>query len=185
MRRAGRTFTTSAEMEIVRQMKEKCCVVALNPSQEEHAYLDSAGSSRHHQYTLPDGSSVDVGPEAFRAPEILFNPSLIGSESRGVADCLVTSIMRCDMDIRKTLFSQVVLSGGSTLFHGFGERLLSETRKHPAAPKDTKIRIAAPPERLHTTWIGGSILAALSTFKTMWVTKQEYLEHGNRLLLNS
>lgn len=68
---------------------------------------------------------------------------------------------------------------------GFGERLLNEMRKHPASPKDTKIRIAAPPERLYTTWIGGSILAALSTFKTMWITKKEYEEHGSRLLINS
>ena len=67
---------------------------------------------------------------------------------------------------------------------GFGERLLNEIRKHPLSPKDMKIRIAAPPERLYTTWIGGSILAALSTFKTMWITKDQYEEHGNRLLLN-
>ena len=61
--------------------------------------------------------------------------------------------MRCDIDVRKLLFSQIVLSGGTTLLKGFGERLLLEVRKHRLSPRETKIRIAAPPERIYTTWI--------------------------------
>ena len=60
--------------------------------------------------------------------------------------------------------------------------MLNEVRKHPLSPKDMKIRIAAPPERLYSTWIGGSILASLSTFKSMWVSKADYMEHGAGLL---
>lgn len=86
--------------------------------------------------------------------------------------------MKADMDLRRVLFSQMVLSGGSTMFPGFGERLLHEIKNHHLAPKDTKIRIAAPPERLYSTWIGGSILASLATFKSMWVSKADYLEKG-------
>jgi len=177
LRRAGYNFTTSAEIEVVRQIKEQCCVVAFNPAEQE-----KQASQPKYQYALPDGTSVEIGQEAFRAPEILFRPELIGSESKGIHDCLVKSIMRADLDLRKVLFSQMVLSGGSTLFPGFGDRLLNEVRKHPLAPRDTKIRIAAPPERLYSTWIGGSILASLATFKSMWVSKAEYLESGNRLL---
>jgi centractin len=84
------------------------------------------------------------------------------------------------MDLRKTLFSQIVLSGGSTMFPGFGDRLLSELRKK--APKDIKIRISAPPNRLYSTWVGGSILASLATFKNMWITKADYEEHGISVL---
>ena len=97
------------------------------------------------------------------------------------------------MDLRKTLFSQIVLSGGSTLFPGFGDRLLNEVRKK--APKDSKyqryfisrttndfktvkIRISAPPGRKFSTWTGGSILASLASFKTMWISKSEYEEYG-------
>ena len=72
-------MTTSAEFEIVRQIKEQCCYVAFNPQKEEEAK-----SVQTKQYQLPDGSMVDLGAEAFRAPEILFQPDLIGSESRGV-----------------------------------------------------------------------------------------------------
>lgn len=82
------------------------------------------------------------------------------------------------MDLRRVLFSQMVLSGGSTMFPGFGERLLHEVKNHSMAPQDTKIRIAAPPERLFSTWVGGSILASLATFKSMWVSKADYQERG-------
>lgn len=69
---------------------------------------------------------LKIGPERYRAPECLFHPEQMGSECMGVNDCLVKGIMRTDMDMRRTLFGQVVLSGGSTLFPGFGDRLLNE-----------------------------------------------------------
>lgn len=178
LRRNGRTFHTSSELEVVRQIKENCCVVAFNPSEQEKQNQTS------NAYKLPDGSSVDVGINSFRAPEVLFHPELIGSEYRGVHDCLVNSIMQSDIDLRRVLFSQIVLAGGSTMFPGFGDRLLNEIRKHYLSPKDMKIRIAAPPERVFSTWIGGSILASLSTFKSMWISKADYLENGSRILIS-
>ncbi|VDN00021.1 unnamed protein product, partial [Onchocerca ochengi] len=87
---------------------------------------------------------------------------------------------RCEIDLRKNLYSNIVLSGGSTMFTGFGDRLLAETRR--LAPKDVKIRISAPQERLYGTWIGGSILASLDTFKKMWVSKKEYEDEGKKVL---
>jgi centractin len=178
LRRSGRVFTTSSELEVVRQIKENCCVVAFNPTEQEKQV------SATYPYKLPDGSIVDLGPETFRAPEVMFQPDLIGSECRGVHDGLVNSIMQTDIDLRRVLFSQIVLAGGTTMFSGFGDRLLNEIRRHPMSPKDMKIRIAAPPERLFSTWIGGSILASLSTFKSMWISKADYLEHGSRILIS-
>lgn len=67
------------------------------------------------------------------------------------------------MDLRKSLFGNIVLSGGSTLTKGFGDRLLHEVQR--LAVKDMRIKIFAPPERKYSTWIGGSILASLSTFR--------------------
>jgi centractin len=98
----------------------------------------------------------------------------------GVNDLLYSSIRKSDLDLRKTLYQNIVLSGGSTLFKGFGDRLLSELRK--PSPKDTKIRISAPQERLYSTWIGGSILASLGNFKKIWVTKKEWESEGARVL---
>ncbi|OMP82789.1 Actin-like protein [Diplodia seriata] len=109
------------------------------------------------------GVPSDYGAERFRAPEILFNPELIGSEYQGVHQLVVNAINRTDLDLRKDLFGSIVLSGGSTLTKGFGDRLLHEVQR--LAVKDMRIKIYAPPERKYTTWTGGSILAGLSTFK--------------------
>ena len=76
---------------------------------------------------------------------------------------MVDAINRTDMDLRKSLFGNIVLSGGSTLTKGFGDRLLHEVQR--LAVKDMRIKIFAPPERIYSTWIGGSILAGLSTFR--------------------
>lgn len=129
---------------------------------------------------LPDGEKIQIGSSKFKAPEILFNPELIGSEELGVHDLLFNSIRKSDLDLRKTLYNNIVLSGGSTLVRGLGDRLLSELRR--PSPKDTKIRISAPQERLYATWIGGSILASLDNFKRIWVTKKEWESEGARAL---
>lgn len=80
--------------------------------------------------------------------------------------------MKCDVDIRKDLYSNIVLSGGTTMFEGIAERMDKEIKA--LAPASMKIKIVAPPERKYSVWIGGSILASLSTFQQMWISKQEY-----------
>jgi centractin len=174
LRREGLLFKTTSEFEIVRTMKEKVCRVTLNPQKDEQIDQDPI------PYQLPDDSVVQIGRASFRAPELLFYPYLIGEESEGIHEVLAYSIRRSDLDLRKTFYSNVVLSGGSTLFKGFGDRLLSEIKK--LTPKDVKIRISAPQDRLYSTWMGGSILAALDTFKKMWVSKKEYDDNGARII---
>ena len=169
LRKSGTYLHTSAEKEVVRTIKEKTCYLSLNPSKEEK---DLSGA--WEEFRLPDGKAIQLGTERFLAPEILFNPELVGQEYPGVHQVIVDSINRCDLDLRKSLFSNIVLSGGSTLCAGFGDRLLHEVKK--LALKDVKLKIYAPPERKYSTWIGGSILAGLSTFKKMWVSADEYKE---------
>jgi actin len=84
--------------------------------------------------------------------------------------------MKCDVDIRKDLYGNVVLSGGTTMFAGIGERMMKEMSQ--LAPQSIKIKVVAPPERKYSVWIGGSILSSLSTFQQMWITKSEYDESG-------
>lgn len=104
-----------------------------------------------------------IGQERFRAPEILFDPEIIGLEYPGIHQIVVDAINRTDLDLRKSLFGNIVLSGGATLTKGFGDRLLHEVQR--LAVKDMRIKIFAPPERKYSTWIGGSILAGLTTFR--------------------
>jgi len=84
--------------------------------------------------------------------------------------------MKCDVDVRKDLYNNIVLSGGTTMFPGIAERLSKEVSA--LAPSSMKIKVVAPPERRYSVWIGGSILSSLSTFQTMWITKAEYDESG-------
>lgn len=174
LRKSGHVFHTSAEKEIVRLMKEKVTYVAKDPRKEEKDWSSGMwkADGKEVSYELPDGKKIKIGAERFRAPEIMFEPEIIGLEYSGVHQMVFDSINRADMDLRKNLFSSIVLSGGATRCSGFGDRLLKELER--MAVKDTHIKIFAPPERMYSTWIGGSILAGLSTFRKVSRTFHPY-----------
>ena len=84
--------------------------------------------------------------------------------------------MKCDVDVRKDLLANIVLSGGTTLFPGLADRLTKEMIA--LAPSSMKVKVVAPPERKYSAWIGGSITASMSSFQQRWISKQEYDETG-------
>ena len=97
-----------------------------------------------------------------------------------VHEMVYQSIMKCDLDVRKDLYSNVILSGGNTMFPNMTERVQKELQT--LIPSSTKATVVGPPERQFLPWIGGSILSSLPTFQAMWITRSDFQEHGTSII---
>ena len=168
-----------------RDIKEKLSYVALNFDEECQAAAQPTTCQK--SYSLPHGGKVTIGSERFRCPEALFRPSLLGLHEndgllgKGVDEHVYDAIMKCPSELHSKLFSNVLLSGGNTMFKGFAERLSKElTARAPAA---MQVRVIAPRGREHSVWTGGCMLSSRSTWigsstRRMWILKQDYDEMG-------
>jgi len=174
----GINFTSSAETEIANAIKEKLCYVTNDLETEPSNSSKVEPTPR--QYELPDGRLISIGEEAFRSTEVLFNPNYLGKDIDGIHKQLYSSILASDIDIRKELYSNIILAGGNTMFDGLADRLHSELEQ--LAPKGMDIKTIATKERKYATWIGGSILTSLGSFQSQWVTMQDYEEIGPRVV---
>lgn len=194
----GLGFGSSAALEVAREVKEHVSYVAVDLELE--AGVDDAAVSK--PYELPDGTVIHVGRDRYECPEALFQPSTVGVEAPGVHQAAFRALAACDVHVRKELGANIVLSGGTTLLPGFKERLTTELRKAFVADTAAKlelqnlsksarmhaltakgasgahVKVAAPPERQFSAWLGGSVLASLSSFQSRWVTKAQYDEVG-------
>ena len=174
----GYLLATADDRDLARHIKEEICYVAQD-FDEEMAKAAKWNRSKK-SFTLPDGTSTTIGEERFKCPEVLFRPSLLGTESPGVHEALYRSITRCGVDMRKDLYANIVLSGGSSVFEGFADRLTKELST--LAPNMYDVKVIAPPQPQNAAWLGGSLLASHPSFKEKWVTKEEYDDAGPAII---
>lgn len=175
----GVSLTTSAERDIIRDIKEKLCYVATNYDEELEQFTVHKNEEQQI-YELPDGHKINIGNESFRCPEALFKPSLLGQEGSGLHEAIFASIAGCDMDLRREMYGNVVLSGGTSMFRNIEVRLQHDIAR--MAPSTMRIKIIANPERCFAVWSGGSVLASLSSFQNMWIDASEYDEVGPSII---
>jgi actin-related protein len=160
----GFSFTCqTSEVEVVRDIKEKLCFVALDPDEQQTA---------EEPYELPGGDAIAI-PRALlaRCPEALFQPALLGRPGPGLHELAYRCVIKCDADIRALIYGSVALAGGGALFPGLAARLDIEMRRLYASDGgagDAGITVTPANERGRSTWAGGSILASLASFQVRY-----------------
>nr|XP_054295846.1 actin, aortic smooth muscle isoform X2 [Pongo pygmaeus]XP_054295847.1 actin, aortic smooth muscle isoform X2 [Pongo pygmaeus]XP_054295848.1 actin, aortic smooth muscle isoform X2 [Pongo pygmaeus]XP_054295849.1 actin, aortic smooth muscle isoform X2 [Pongo pygmaeus]XP_054295850.1 actin, aortic smooth muscle isoform X2 [Pongo pygmaeus] len=173
----GQLLVGTGDREYIRDMKEKCCYVALDFDKEK-TKTDSASHQR--KYQLPDGQEITVGQESFFCPEVLFQTKLIGKNTPGIHTMAIQSITSCNPNLQKVLFGHMLLSGGTGSCPGLQFRMQREISE--LVSPTVYVKVATCPYSIYGAWVGGSILCSLSTFKDMWVTSKEYKEMGSSII---
>lgn len=176
----SKSFNNAAQRNMINELKEKRCYVAEDYDSEMKKSMDS---NKVEEYRLPDKTIVRYKTECFQCPEMLFQPSLNGKDMGGIHEQAIKSIKRCDDDIHKDLFLNVILCGGSTLFMKIKNRFHKELQS--LAPTGKNVKVIAPPERKYSAWLGGAILASLESFKQqMFCSKKEFIDQGKDHVYN-
>ena len=111
-----------------------------------------------------------------RDDQLLFQPKLIGKDYVGIHEMVYKSVMKCDMEVRRDLFCNILMTGGGGAFSQMNERMSVEMNK--LTPQTMDIEIRNIPEKKYSVWIGGSVLSSLSLFQEQWISKDEYDESG-------
>ena len=189
LQKKGYSFNSSADFELIREIKEKFCFVSNDINCDRQ--LERTTSFFNSFYLLPDGSRIHLSDEKFEAPEILFNPGLVGRDEDGVSEMVFKSINNCPIDTRVGLYNSMVLSGASTLFPGFTTRLENEMKflcKKSNIKSDKKAKVSInvidSPRRRYSVFIGASIIANYynnNQSNDYWITINEWLECGENV----
>jgi actin len=181
-------LVSSAETEITRDIKEKCSLTAfdaaLEPSKKDgvdrppdYFANELKKTPESITYQLPDGKIITLGAERFRGAELLFNPAINGSEYKPIYDLVMDSIQAADIDTRKAFYENIILSGGTTMFKNFPERL--EKSMAIIAPAAIQPKVFASPERKYMVWLGAATAVTISSFGEKWIDKDEWKENQN------
>ena len=177
LKKMGFFFDTSAEKQIIKEIKEKYCYVY--PSDVSENIIKNSNFDIENHF-LPDGNVIKLGVEKILPPEILYNPEFIGLEYPGLHEMILNSINNVDIELRKNLYENILLSGGNMAIKGTVNKIFHEIKDK--VNQHMKIKISGPKNQHLLNWIGGAIITDMEIFKKMWITKKEWEEKGNKIL---
>lgn len=170
---------TSEFFGYTKDIKEKECKVAQDFDAELKQASEST-SSLQRKYPLPGSEQLILNEERIRCPELLFNPVLNNNKCDGIHKYTHDCIIKCDNDIKKDLFKNIVLAGGCTMFFGMKDRMKKEIQA--LAPSPMGPEVEAPADRKYSCWLGGAILSQIEKFDNMWIKKKEFEEIGAKIV---
>ncbi|KAM3838567.1 actin-like protein 10 [Vipera latastei] len=159
--------------KMVTQLKKNYCYVSMDYKRD----LQEKTCHEPVSIETPDGHLLTIDKERFCCPEPLFKPHLLNQSSPGLHHLVFQSLQKVPDKFKGDVINNVVLSGGSSLFPGFPERMCLELNALFHG-KEYFIKILASPKRSTAVWLGGSLAASLSSFQSLWMRKQDYQEHG-------
>ena len=167
-------YKSIKKQETLAEIKETLCYVSLDFDK------DIKSDDVEKVYQLPDGNKIKLNNETFKCPESLFKSNLLCLNINGIQEILYHSIEKChDIDVRKDLYQNIVLSGGTCMFEGMVDRMTKEIVN--LAPSSTKVKVSSS-KGIYSAWIGGSMLSSLSDFQQMSISKDEYEEIGPSII---
>jgi len=186
----GYNFNSSADFEMVREIKENICYTSIDMDKESKMARDTTVLDK--EYTLPNGEVILVGRERFMATEILLKPHLFNKEMEdpGVAEMVYDSICSCDLDVQKPLASNIWLSGGTTMIPGLSSRIEQEIKETYVKKKGkgdrailnrVKVQVHDPPSRKNAVFMGGSFFSKVAQ-EHHYITKADYEDGGEKVL---
>eukprot|EP00899_Mesostigma_viride_P014303 jgi/Mesvir1/22874/Mv20115-RA.1 len=204
MRERGEPVLPEDSIDVARRVKEAYGYTC-SDMVKEFRKLESDPSKVVAQYTheskLTNSSvTVDVAYERFLAPEVFFHPEIFSSDFLTPLPVLVDrAIQSSPIDTRRKLYSNIVLSGGSTMFKDFGRRLQRDIKKMVDSRVEAsqqlsadglkatgvEVNVQSHAMQRYAVWFGGSILASTEEFFKSCHTKAEYEEHGPSICRNN
>lgn len=167
----GIVLSSNNEREVLRDIKEQIGFVRGRPS---------PGDDDEKPFLVPEGQQIMIGRPRYQSAEALFDPSLVGVKSHGIAKMTSEVIETIDEDIRNELSSRILLSGGTTLYSGFIDRFekgVMITNQTSARPS-----FYSPANRKNAVWVGGSLLSSSDSFEELSISRSEYSETGTNAL---
>jgi actin-related protein 3 len=204
MREREKNIPPEDALLVAQKIKEKYCYVCSDIAKEFAKYDQDPKKYIEHYTSIHKKTNkewtVDVAYERFLGPELFFNPEIFSNDfTVPLPDVVDMTIQSCPIDTRRSLYKNIVLSGGSTMFSHFGKRLHRDIKqkvdkrleksmllsKSQVMPKEIEVNVITHPTQRYAVWFGGSMLGTMAEFFKVCHSKQEYDEIGPSIARHS